>query len=71
MCSARSKRESRARAQRRRLAGAAYAPATQLRCVGSASNRGQIIIDLIRDLQAGSQVARHLIHSVAFVIFEA
>ena len=50
------------------LAGTA---ATQLRCVWSASNRGQIIIDLIRDLQAGSQVARHLIHSVAFVIFEA
>ena len=54
------------------LAGAAaYAAATQLRCVWSASNRGQIIIDLIRDLQAGSQVARHLIHSVGFVIFES
>ena len=50
------------------LAGAAaYTAATQLRCVWSASNRGQIIIDLIRDLQAGSQVARHLIHSVGFV----
>ena len=50
---------------------AAYAAATQLRCVWSPSNRGQIIIDLIRDLQAGSQVARHLIHSVGFVIFES